>query len=1307
MTRKYKVITLCGSTKFKKEFQEIQKKLTLEGNIVISVGLFGHSGDNEVWENQDENTLTKTKKMLDDMHKRKIDMSDEIFVIDVGGYIGESTKSEKDYANNQNKPVRYYSQEVASDKEGYAFQKLTPTISADLTTYDDALDFVFDKENGDIQNIALTGIYGSGKSSVINTYEKQHNKRFIHISLSHFDEVEDEEAEEILEKKIVNQLVQQVPEKIIPDTRFKVKKEFCWWLALWQAFRVVLLFVLAMYISNYEKLVDSIAAGKYSEIQILGTMPAVIIATVLFVLILTSLGVQIIRWQKRNHVISKIAINGNEMEFSDNKDDKSYFNRHIDEILYVLEKIITYEKDRFDGVVIEDLDRFDKKVDTKIFEKLRELCVLGNERIDRNSSGKHQTLRFFYLLSDDTFLSKERTKFFDYIIPIIPVVDSSNAYAKIKECLESAGYYGKMDDRFLRGLSLYFDDYRLIKNVINEFQIYAKKLSNTEHDYNKLLAVIVYKNYFPKDFSRLQLHEGYVFSLFEKRDSLVKGATTELEKKKTALKERLTAISNEFLANERELQTVANDRSYYGHFYKDKNYSEWSQVERPKREQAILDRKEHNEGIIRKQIVDVQTEIIHINNKRFCDLIASLNEVEVFTVDEELPKEDGDKAVQRDKYFEVIKYLIRSGYFDDSTYRDYIACFDENGMSIEDKNFLIAVNNRRGKKFDYRLDNLQLVHDNLVSDDFLLPSIRNFSLTDFILRSGKAESFEAFVLQLKENSDLEFIGQYLRSTSCYSKFIIEICKLWDGFLEAVISDENQEMSLEERQETVITALYECSLDVIQKQNESEALTRYLSESIIDASCKDDEVEKVAEQITNLEVKINNLDSAVASKVLRSAVIDNNSYEITFDNLISLLQKDFSCSKEEIDNQFLSLLVNCENEKVSDYVKDNLSETIKLIVENFDKQEDSQETVVMVATSGIKDELITEYLELSETVLDELSVINAKFWGTLAEKHTFAESASNVLQFFEKNKLSGQLIVFLNEVEVQTNIDYASDPDRSATFWLEAYKNNELSDKVYLYLAETIGKVLSNFTISNIDELKVKILIEHDLIAMNTNSINTFRNYYKNLLLTFICSQVDTYISIVQGPMYSIDEVESLLDEEYVTEEQKMKLLNMTAEPISVQERNLSDIVFKDILTNHFDANDLQYLAIEFETYNDECKNSIYRKIVAHRAEFPEIAPVSSEKLLRRFFSDDAITLSDKVVILDSLLKAKVQDSLIGTLLNDAGEEMLARLFSQERSRMSQITNDVGHKQLLKVLKENKVIDDFSEEDDGTQLRIKR
>ena len=100
MIQNYKVITLCGSTRFKEKFLETQKRLTLDGCIVISVGLFGHSGDEEVWK-------PGTKEMLDDMHLRKIDMADEIYVINVGGYIGESTRREIAYAERTRKKVNY------------------------------------------------------------------------------------------------------------------------------------------------------------------------------------------------------------------------------------------------------------------------------------------------------------------------------------------------------------------------------------------------------------------------------------------------------------------------------------------------------------------------------------------------------------------------------------------------------------------------------------------------------------------------------------------------------------------------------------------------------------------------------------------------------------------------------------------------------------------------------------------------------------------------------------------------------------------------------------------------------------------------------------------------------------------------------------------------------------------------------------------------------------------------------------------------------------------------------------------------
>ena len=94
------IITLCGSTRFKDEFMKAQKELTLEGHIVISVGCFGHS-DNDP-------RIEASKEMLDAMHLKKIDMADAIYVVNVGGYVGESTRREIDYAKSRDKPIRFH-----------------------------------------------------------------------------------------------------------------------------------------------------------------------------------------------------------------------------------------------------------------------------------------------------------------------------------------------------------------------------------------------------------------------------------------------------------------------------------------------------------------------------------------------------------------------------------------------------------------------------------------------------------------------------------------------------------------------------------------------------------------------------------------------------------------------------------------------------------------------------------------------------------------------------------------------------------------------------------------------------------------------------------------------------------------------------------------------------------------------------------------------------------------------------------------------------------------------------------------------
>ena len=137
MQGKYKIITLCGSTRFKDEFLRVQKELTLKGYIVISVGLFGHSGDDEVLNDG-------VKEMLDEMHLAKIDMADEIFIVNPGGYIGKSTAREIAYARTQGKPVRSLcplpQEEPTGNMDVNLQRRVTPAM---ITSLKDGEVFVF------------------------------------------------------------------------------------------------------------------------------------------------------------------------------------------------------------------------------------------------------------------------------------------------------------------------------------------------------------------------------------------------------------------------------------------------------------------------------------------------------------------------------------------------------------------------------------------------------------------------------------------------------------------------------------------------------------------------------------------------------------------------------------------------------------------------------------------------------------------------------------------------------------------------------------------------------------------------------------------------------------------------------------------------------------------------------------------------------------------------------------------------------------------------------------------------------------
>lgn len=386
------------------------------------------------------------------------------------------------------------------------FQKLTPISDAELGVYEKALDFVF--ENSDVTNIAITGPYGSGKTSIIESYKEQRkhkgfeeNKDFLHISFAHFESLDQRSGQkdsnkeiQMLESKILNQLLQQVPEEFIEETNFSVRKRCLKGrekgkLRLWS-------------------IVFSGALSTFFLYLITGVKILAYICSVLLFLCGGGIFYKILRLQRKNSVLKKIDLKGAGIELFEKKDD-AVFDKYLNEIVYL------FDNARAKNIVFEDIDRFSNN---RIFERLREINGLVNIR--RKEEGR-APIRFFYLIRDDLFSPKDKNKFFDYVIPIVPVLGYANSYDYLLQYLEETNFFvmeQDFDEQFLKDISLYIDEIRILKNITNEFLIYYKRLNMIELDLNKLFAVVLYKNLFPRDFHELLSHKGGMYKFFATKD---------------------------------------------------------------------------------------------------------------------------------------------------------------------------------------------------------------------------------------------------------------------------------------------------------------------------------------------------------------------------------------------------------------------------------------------------------------------------------------------------------------------------------------------------------------------------------------------------------------------------------------------------------------------------------------------------------------------------------------------------------------------------------------------------------------------
>lgn len=1104
----------------------------------------------------------------------------------------------------------------------YHFQKLTPVSDSNIDVYNSAIDFSF--SNGDIKNVAISGPYSAGKSSVLETYKKEHvNKRFVHISLAHFNptgsdlEQADEKQdginrEAILERKILNQLLHQVPASKIPQTKFQAKKGISgsqlFWLTLF-TFLLLGSFVYMIFYNSASGFVSDLQDDFYLKPLLTGLFSrqfAVYVA-IIFVICMVMLIRYLIRRNKNNNIFKKISLQGNEIELDKERDD-SYFDKYLNEVLYLFENVDA------DVIVFEDIDRFNS---VSIFERLHEINTLVNiQRIKKNDAS--EPLRFFYLMRDDIFTTKDRTKFFDFIIPVVPIVDSSNSYDQFVKMLRDGGIEKRFDTGFLQSITLYLDDMRILKNVYNEFLVYIDRIdadqSLTDLNWDKMMAMIVYKNLFPHDFSELQLGRGYVHTLFEQKPELVSQLPLVINERKAAIEERIELARKEVMQSKEEIEIVfmhyislLPKNVYNGRLTNQgeaKNAELQSQ--RKKRLKAIEDNTARRISALESELDAVNREITSASTmslKELINCIGNENREQANNIFENLCVTQGGvekdfSSVKINDYFDLLKFLIRNGYIDE-TYNDYMTYFYAESFCAGDKSFIRRITDLRGADYKYVIKEPEKVlqSDIIRIQSFSQEETLNFSLLECLLISRKHDDYlNTLIFQLRDTQNFGFISQFISTKKAYAQFVVKINELWPEFFFSV--EKSGKISAEQIREFSICTLSECGESNIESVNIENCLTRYISEASDYLNIDKPKIKRIIAGLKFLNVSFLSLDYNKSNKQLFDKVYEASLYSLTFENIALMIRVEFGIEDEyQIEHRNFTLIHERKNSSLFDYALSNISGYIELIIRNCKGSIEDVEAAVLFILNheSIDVNHKIEYITLLTTPITVITEIaNTELWPQLLGRGVVKFSIGNLMAYFLKHGLDEPLVQYINSSPTDASfagiLDDANDSDVSKLF-KKVVLCNELDNQKYKTLVNDLKLSFREFSADGISPDKLSILIDDGLIKMDSEGLKFIREKYPFILKRFVMHDFEGYLRLLGEGYFMRDEAIEFLDSE-IGDEKSILILKTSRDLISVVGKNYSDELTSWILSNRLEQNDKPKLYEQYGDYGEKTKSAI-------------------------------------------------------------------------------------------------------------------
>lgn len=1035
-------------------------------------------------------------------------------------------------------------------------------------------------------NIALTGSYGAGKSSILKTFKAYYPEyHYVNVSLASFVEVnlsdgdntvkgKEDSFEEQLEYSILQQLFYHVKATNIPESRFgriertSRKKRFLVVVSI-LLFVVANLFLFCQeQVTKYfliptEVLKSSFLFGISISVLLIGTF------VILFQLILFIKKISI-----KNLTLDKATV-----EFEEKK-NVSIMNRYLDEILYL------FQEKKYNIVIFEDIDRFEN---THIFTKLRELNLILNQ-----SEEIGRRIIFLYALKDDIFANaEERTKFFDYIVPVIPFVNASNSGDLFRRKITGLRIPEvEVSSSFITDISAFVNDMRVLTNVVNEFDLY-RNLLDKKLKKEKLLAMILYKNLYPTDFSLLHQNKGVVYETFMSaetlRDEILEDDRTQIDK----VDSNLQAINEECLRNLNELYAVIigkfitlypdggwylycdNKRRGISEFYSDENilkilngqvgFSEdysrprffskeeiknvlgnsFDYEKRKKRIQSITDDKIKTLRDKRKALMD---DIAAIEKHTLSDIAKS---------DRDIFEHVGTIKGQEEKY-KVLKYLLEKGYIDEE-YFFYISIFQEGRLTPSDQEFLLSIKFNAPKEFDYKLQEIPSLIQNLSAVDYDHKGILNKDLLEYCLlhEDEYEEECDAILKQMVVHEQyIDLLYQFMQEGNCVPTFIkrlVHIDNVWkslDKDINHIAKDKNK----------VISMMFKyADINDIRTVNTSYPFNTYINDNNNYSELFEDiDQVRARELLDLLNLNVQSLIDDSNAADTYSYIYENNMYALTLDN-VKVIFKHNELPVDNLDSAIYTSIEETELNELQDYVHQELPAIVENLMLASSNTHESSDTIVSLMEEDIQTSDIIKLIKHNDTLWDDCkNITDQNVVSTLFVKNKIKMTFKNVKHYCScigSWNIDDTLVAFMNRNEEKSMEEFTKlveiNDEHEIELLASVVQSDDINDNIAFSVFNNhyLIDIWCN-DLSQLNKTRVRYVVDEGIISISPSTYQDIITEHPLLSKYLLCKNPDNIISEWDEFAFNITTVVEMLSWEEYKKYHSFILSNIELESIT-------------------------------------------------------------------------------------------------------------------------------------------------------------